>query len=325
MLQDGGIYMNKQKKSCEGDNPRQIPPGYDASQFPKASIAVDNVVFSIGEEENENPRKLPNKFLKVLLIRRKDHPYKDWWGLPGGFLRVATLDRQGQSPQAEETLELAAARELKEETGLENAHSELLGVWSKSDRDPRDRVISVTYLMLVPADRQALMAGTDASEVCWFKIGYSALSVENKGDVGQKRNMELTLVQNDRTLAGGKYCVETCIFSQVPTIASQDSPMGIAFDHGEIIVRALEQLRSLAEDTAILFQLAPAVFTLTELQHMYEAVLQRKLIGPNFRRAVQDFVSPVEVSAAFKSEPRRHRSPQYFKFVPESFQRVRLS
>lgn len=317
--------MNKQKKACEGDNPRQIPSGYDASQFPKASIAVDNVVFSIGEEENENPRKLPDKFLKVLLIRRKEHPYKDWWGLPGGFLRVAPRDRQGQSTQAEETLEEAASRELEEETGLKDAHSELLGVWSKPDRDPRDRVISVSFLMLVQADKQALRAGTDASDVDWFTIGYSELSTANAAGAGKKRIMQLTLFQNNREFAAGKYRVETNIFSQVPEISAQGAQSGIAFDHGEIIVRALEQLRSVAEDTAIIFQLAPSVFTLTELQHMYEAVLQRQLIGPNFRRAVQDFVSPVEVSAAFKSEPRRHRSPQYFKFVPESFQRVRLS
>lgn len=317
--------MNKQKKACEGDNPRQIPPGYDASQFPKASIAVDNVVFSIGEEENENPRKLPDKFLKVLLIRRKEHPYKDWWGLPGGFLRVAPRERQGQSTQTEETLEEAASRELEEETGLKDAHSELLGVWSKPDRDPRDRVISVSFLMLVQADKQALRAGTDASDVDWFTVGYSELSTANAAGTGKNRIMQLTLFQNNREFAVGKYRVETNIFSQVPEISAQGAQSGIAFDHGEIIVRALEQLRSVAEDTAIIFQLAPSVFTLTDLQHMYEAVLQRKLIGPNFRRAVQDFVSPVEVSAAFKAEPRRHRSPQYFKFVPEQFQRVRLS
>ena len=305
-------------------DPREIPKGYDASKFAKASIAVDVIAFSIGEKPNENPRKLPEKHLQVLLIRRKDVPFKNWWALPGGFLRVSP--REEYLPiQSEETLSEAAARELEEETGLSNAHLELLGTWSEPDRDPRDRVISVAFLALVQADKQTLRADTDASDAAWFTVNYGEVSSASETASQRKRIMRLSLTKDDHEYAAGNYCVESSIYAQVPKISTNGDPTGIAFDHGEIIVRGLEQLRSVVDDTAILFQLAPPVFTLTELQHMYEAVLQRELIGPNFRRAVQGFVDKVPENERPAIEATQHRTPEYYRFNPDGFKRVRLT
>ena len=317
--------MDQLTKFKSSENPRQIPKGYDASTYPKASIAVDIVAFSIGEKPNKNPRKLSEKHLQVLLIRRKEVPFQNWWALPGGFLKVAPRDKQCQPTEPEETLYRAAARELQEETGLENAHLELLGTWSEPDRDPRDRVISVAFLALVQADKQTLRAETDAVEAEWFKVNYEEISLINEMASQRKRVMRLSLTKEHQEYAAGNYCVDSSIYDQVPKISAHGDPTGIAFDHGEIIVRGLEQLRSVVDDTAILFQLAPPVFTLTELQHMYEAVLQRELIAPNFRRAVQGFVDKVPENERPSTEPSQHRTPEYYRFNPEQFKRIRMS
>src|ERR1700759_5053966 len=95
-------------------------------QYPRAALTVDCVVFGLGDTE-----------LKVLLIQRGLAPFKGKWALPGGFVRV------------EETLDEAARRELKEETGLTNVFLEQLYSFGAVDRDPRERVVTVAYYALV--------------------------------------------------------------------------------------------------------------------------------------------------------------------------------
>ena len=82
---------------------------YDASKYEKPSVSTDIVVFSIGKGKRDNYRQLPKRHLQILLIRRKNHPFKDCWALPGGFVNV------------DESLRDAAARELFEETGPEQS------------------------------------------------------------------------------------------------------------------------------------------------------------------------------------------------------------
>lgn len=70
---------------------------------------------------------------KILLIRRKYDPFKGRYALPGGFVEYG------------ETVEQAAVRECKEETGLDVELEGLLGVYSDPNRDPRGHVISVVF------------------------------------------------------------------------------------------------------------------------------------------------------------------------------------
>ena len=93
----------------------------------------------------------------MLLIQRKNEPHKNSWALPGGFLDMG------------ETLEQAAARELKEETGLKLKSLRQLGVFSKVDRDPRTRVISVAFYAELVAGQTAI-AADDAQDVGWFDL-----------------------------------------------------------------------------------------------------------------------------------------------------------
>ena len=94
--------------------------------------------------------------LKVLLVKRGGEPYKGEWALPGGFLRGDETAREG------------ALRELREETALEASAIGELGVFSKPDRDPRERVITIAFYALVKPSE--VEGGDDADEAAWFSI-----------------------------------------------------------------------------------------------------------------------------------------------------------
>lgn len=122
--------------------------GYDPSDYPPVAVTVDLVVLTIRDDE-----------LCVLLVRRGEAPYKGHWALPGGFVRP------------DEDLDRAAARELREETGLSprDVHVEQLATYGAPRRDPRMRVVSVAYLALAP-DLPAPQSGSDAAEARWTPV-----------------------------------------------------------------------------------------------------------------------------------------------------------
>jgi len=113
--------------------------------YPHPAVSTDIVIFT-----------LQDKKLKVLLIQRANDPYRDHWSLPGGFVEI------------DEDLDSAALRELEEETGVSGVYLEQLYTFGQPGRDPRERVISVAYYALVPADRIHLRAASDAKSVTWF-------------------------------------------------------------------------------------------------------------------------------------------------------------
>lgn len=96
--------------------------------------------------------------LQLLLIRRGAPPHEGSWAFPGGFLNI------------DEDLESCAKRELEEETGLCDLYLEQLYTFGRPDRDPRERIISVTYYALVPSDRLEPKAASDATDAAWFSL-----------------------------------------------------------------------------------------------------------------------------------------------------------
>jgi 8-oxo-dGTP diphosphatase len=94
---------------------------------------------------------------QVLLIERGSDPFKGCWAFPGGFMNM------------DETTEQCAIRELEEETGLKVSKIQQIGAYSKVDRDPRGRTITVAYLAIV--DKPVAVTGQDdAAKAQWFPI-----------------------------------------------------------------------------------------------------------------------------------------------------------
>lgn len=116
------------------------------SDYPKPSVTVDVVIITLRGEE-----------LQVLLVKRDIAPYKGRWAIPGGFVHL------------DESLEAAARRELREETGVTEVYLEQLYTFGDPGRDPRGRVISVAYIALVP-EPLAVTAGSDAREARWWPV-----------------------------------------------------------------------------------------------------------------------------------------------------------
>ena len=114
-------------------------------KYPRPAVTTDCVIFTKEEEP------------KVLLIQRGNEPYKGCWAFPGGFMNM------------EETAEECAVRELKEETGLTVNQIQQIGAYSKVDRDPRGRTISIAYLAIVDAPI-AVSGMDDAAKAAWFPL-----------------------------------------------------------------------------------------------------------------------------------------------------------
>ena len=114
-------------------------------KYPHPAVTTDCVIFGFNGER-----------LQVLLIERGIEPFKGRWGFPGGFLKM------------DETAEEGAKRELKEETGLENAYIQQLHTFSAPNRDPRERVITIAYYALVKI--QEVKGGDDAASARWFPL-----------------------------------------------------------------------------------------------------------------------------------------------------------
>ena len=112
----------------------------------KLLVTVDIVLFTIRDRK-----------LHLLLIKRLAKPYEHRYALPGGFVLE------------DESLDAAAIRELREETGVDKVYLEQLYTFGDPKRDPRGRVVTVAYYALVP-HQQSLQAGTDASDAAWFPI-----------------------------------------------------------------------------------------------------------------------------------------------------------
>lgn len=179
---------------------------YDASKFERPSVTVDIIIF--------------NKS-RVLLIKRKRHPSLGKLAFPGGFL------------DPNEDVYTAAARELREETGLRAVGLRQLGVQSAPNRDPRTRIVTVPFLCDI-ADESELCAGDDAASANWYDFSFKKSTLNGVtiyevtiNDSGERRKFRVSVSADKSGLSADliyKQIGESCL----------------AGDHAEIFVRALE-------------------------------------------------------------------------------------
>lgn len=237
---------------------------YDSSIFEKLSMTADILIFSVSDGVQKDYRRLNEKHFSVLLIKRKDYPFKDKWCLPGGFVNI------------NESIDEAANRILKTETNLHNIYIEQLYTFGEVDRDPRMRIVSTSYMALIDKNKLKDELVPNAS---WFNI--SVLEDET--------SIHITLDNGIETL---KYKVSKKLKEMTTDrykyeIEKNDS---LAFDHAKVIVVGIERLKNKIEYTDIVFNMMPEYFTLGELQQVYEVILGKKLLDPAFRRIIADKV-----------------------------------
>lgn len=113
--------------------------------YPRPAMTSDAVVLTFNGKE-----------IEILLIQRGQEPFKGFWALPGGFMKM------------DETIEECTIRELREETGIDNPYLTQFKVFSSVDRDPRGRVVTVASYALIK--KENLTAGDDADNADWFTI-----------------------------------------------------------------------------------------------------------------------------------------------------------
>lgn len=215
-------------------------------EYPRPSVTTDCVIFGYDQGE-----------LKVLLIERSIVPFLGMWALPGGFV--------GE----DETAEGCARRILKKETCLDNIFMEQLYTFSRLDRDPRFRVISIAYFALVKLSDFDAKAGLDTSCVSWFSL------------------------------------------SDIPDLA---------FDHNQILDKAIERLKGKLRYQPIGFELLPEKFTLPDLRQLYEVILQTSLDDRNFRKKILSF--DLLIDTGEKQKGARNRAPKLYQFDKQKYDQL---
>ena len=218
----------------------------ELQKYPRPSVTVDCVVFGYDGDS-----------VSLLLINRKEEPFKNKWTLPGGFLLL------------EETPADSAKRILKNKTGLSDLYLEQLYTFADLERDPRGRVISIAYYTLVNPRLFSLVAGDAATDIKWFPV------------------------------------------NKIPKTG---------FDHKEIIKMALQRLKAKVTYQPIGFELLEKKFTLTELQFLYEAILQRPIDKRNFRKRMLE--SMVIKATGEKRTGEKNRAPELFEFDERQYKKL---
>lgn len=283
------------------DSEKAFLESYDASQYERPSVTVDTIVFSVLDEENDNYRKLPEKSLKVLLVKRADHPFKGHWALPGGFVEM------------DESLDDAAYRELKEETNVDHIYLEQLYTFGDVDRDPRMRILSSAYMALIDGIKMPIAAGSDSEAVGWFTIQAKVIresKIRQASGILLEKVVELNLYHNEIHLTAQVQISKQMNQGQKGIQRIVLSSNGLAFDHAKILYYALERLRAKVEFTDIVFNLMGETFTLTELQNVYEVILDTPLLAANFRRKIQRYVEETDDMTTSAG----HRPAKLFKY-----------
>ena len=241
---------------------------YDAKKYYRVSVAADIVIFSVFDEENDNYRKLPEKVLRVLLVKRGELPYKGMYALPGGFVRKG------------ESLDQTAWRELKEETGVSCEFLEQFRTTGTVERDPRTRVVSAAYMALLNAAEYQLKPGDDAAEAEWFTVS-------------MKKEIEDTwtlVLKGENSVLTAKIKQRQKKWSPTLQLDVVEACEQLAFDHEEMIAYAVLQLRKWVRESGIAFRLLPKQFTLKQLQQIHETILDTQLLTPAFRRKMENYV-----------------------------------
>ena len=279
------IYKHNLYDHIEYKTEEEFLKNYDPSIYPRFAVATDIIVFGISSKDKNDYRRLDEKKMSVLLIKRDDYPYKGRWCLPGGFVHI------------DEDLDEAPRRVLFSETGINNIYLEQLYTYGSVNRDPRMRVVSSSYMALIDKDR---MDSELKNESSWFDI----IDVEYKPD---KIMVRLSNGEEDIDFTIKRVLKEHTTDRYAFSVLENNY---LSFDNPLVIVSGMERLKNKLLYTDIVFNMMPKLFTLGELQKVYEVILGKKLLDPAFRRVIKD---KVEETDEFKTG-EGHRPSKLFKY-----------
>ncbi len=267
-IQQRNLYTDKyqefQKLVYTSDE--EFMKNYDSNAYEKMSITTDISLFSISDIATNNYRKKKGKSFSILLVQRESAPFMHKFCIPGGFLSL------------DEKLLDSAKRVLFTEANIEEVYLNQFHTFSDIERDVRGRVLSVGFIGLIDKDKILSKLKPQAS---FFDL-----------KIREEENESIVEFKNE-------------VHSFICRVKKQIDEFGIvsfeeieneyiAFDHLKIIVTALDYLQNHIKEQDVIRHLMPQLFTLKELQLVYEAILGKKLIDSVFRRAISDKVIPTD-------------------------------
>lgn len=223
-----------ERRNEEGLTEKEFLAKYRPGDYERPSVTVDILIFAVGQDEEETEPQL-------LLIRRKNHPCIGQWAIPGGFVEMG------------EALEEAAERELFEETGLKDIYLEQVYTWGDVERDPRTRIISVSYMAVVQKSQLTARAGDDAADARWFQVTKKKLS-----DLEDGATYALTIEEEEEHVFMSYRVTETYerrglmwkkeIQTQLLPVIDMADQEKLAFDHAEILNLAMDRLEEMEKE-----------------------------------------------------------------------------
>ncbi|WP_291352347.1 NUDIX hydrolase [Desulfosporosinus sp.] len=238
----------------------------DFSTHHRMSVATDVVVLTTDNKPLNNKRKVAEKGLQILFVKRDEEPYNGCWALPAGFVNF------------DEPLLECAKRKLREKVGLDDIYLEQLYSYGDDvNRDIRGRVISIGYIALAPKEKILLNSERASKEAEWFWIESSTSEWE------------------------------VDMLSFISVLGPSLKIKSLAFDHRMIIADALNRIKNKIMYTDVGFHLVNELFTVKELQTVYELLLGRQVQA--FRRVLNDKI----VETEHWTDGKAHRPARLFK------------
>lgn len=222
-LKDIAPFYGTGSKNEQGQDLEHFLEEYDPNKYPNPSVTADVLVFQYSKGFTN-----VNSGLKLLMIQRRNHPSIGFWALPGGFVDIR------------EDIDAAAKRELYEETGLNQVPVQQMHCFGEVNRDPRTRIITVSYLALVENDL-AVKAGDDAAEALWFDVCFSKSGEAVFTEDRKIQKYDLKLKNKERNIelsASIEYSEKVEGILKDPQFLVLHTNQ-IAFDHPAFITQAL--------------------------------------------------------------------------------------
>ena len=286
IIEKGFYHKNYKEMPVDSDlTDEEFLLKYNSDSYEKMSITTDITLFGISSIDKSNYRHVDKKAISILLVKRQTPPFKNKWCLPGGFLSL------------DERLEDCAKRVLLSETNLEDIYLEQLYTFSDVDRDIRARVLSSCYLGLVDMNEISTKLRDNA---VFFRI-----------NLKEENNLITISFESDNESFDAKVLKIIDKFGNIKYKEVENN--NLAFDHLLLIVTSIRRLQNKIGYTDLVFHMMPKKFTLKDLQLVYEAILDKKLLDPVFRRDIKDKVIMIDE----KRSDGGHRPATLYKYRGE--------